>query len=138
MPSPATASRATSCCPPTRPDRYAGRLACVAVVGNPLNDPNFATNTADTVERLVGTVRRKTVLPVVYAARAAVFGLVGAFLGLTALVLVLVAATRGLQSLLDIWLTPPRAVYVSYLIVGVLLCAVGLVLMAKRTSSSTS
>ncbi|CAN5847687.1 hypothetical protein BH20ACT4_BH20ACT4_01550 [soil metagenome] len=107
------------------------------MAGNPLNDPNFAANSAATVERLVGKVRRKAVQPVVYAARAAVFGLLGAFVGILALVLLLVALTRGLQALLDLAVSQPRAVYLSYLIIGALLCIVGLVLMAKRAPKST-
>jgi len=93
---------------------------------------------AATVERLVGNVRRKAVQPLVYAARATVFGLLGAFLAAMAAVLALVALTRGLQALLDLGVTQPRAVYLSYLIVGAVLCLVGLVLMAKRTPKSTS
>lgn len=108
------------------------------MAGNPLNDPNFAANSAATVERVVGNIRRKAVQPVVLAARAAVFGLLGVFLGIVAVVLVLVALTRGLQALLDILVSQPRAVYISYLIAGAVLCIVGLVLMAKRAPKSTT
>lgn len=108
------------------------------MAGNPLNDPNFAADTAATVERLVGKVRAKAVQPLVYAARATVYGILGAILGIVALVLVLVALTRGIQALLDLIVTQPRAVYLSYLIVGALLCVVGLVLMTKRAPKSPS
>ncbi|MDQ3737616.1 MAG: hypothetical protein M3337_00420 [Actinomycetota bacterium] len=108
------------------------------MAGNPLNDPNFAASTAATVERVVGNVRRRAVQPLVYAARATVFGVLGAFLAVMALVLLLVALTRGLQALLDIFVSQPRAVYLSYLIVGALLCIVGLVLMAKRAPKATT
>lgn|GEM_PF-3460066 len=108
------------------------------MAGNPLNDPNFAANSAATVERFVGNIRRKAVQPIVLAARATVFGLLGAFLGILALVLLLVALTRGLQALLDIFVTQPRAVYLSYLIMGGLLCVVGLVLMSKRAPKPTT
>lgn len=108
-----------------------------AVAGNPLTDRDFARNTAETIERIVGNVRRKAVQPVVLAARASVFGLLGLFVGLLALVLTLIAFTRGLQALLDLVVTPPRAVYLSYLILGAVLCAVGLGLMARRVPKSS-
>ena len=103
--------------------------------GNPLTDPNWATNLADTVERVVGTVREKTTDNVVKAARIIVFGLLGAFLGLTALVLLVIITTRALQALLDFAVTPARAVYISYFIVGGICCLLGVFLMKKRHSS---
>ncbi len=69
--------------------------------GNPLTDPNWAPELADTVERVVGTVREKTTDNVVKAARIIVFGLLGAFLGITALILLVITFTRALQVLLD-------------------------------------
>ena len=73
--------------------------------GNPLTDPNWAPDLADTVERVVGTVREKTTDNAVKAARAIVFGLLGAVLGITALILLVIILTRGLQSLLDLAVT---------------------------------
>lgn len=105
--------------------------------GNPLTDPNWADDTTDTVVRLVATVRDKTTRPAVLAARGLVFGVLAAFLGLFALVLVLLGLTRGLQALLDIWLTHPRSVYVSYFIVGGMLSIVGMFLFKKRNASSS-
>ena len=69
--------------------------------GNPLTDPNWAPELADTVERVVGTVREKTTDNVVKAARIIVFGLLAAFLGITALILLVITFTRALQVLLD-------------------------------------
>ena len=43
--------------------------------GNPLTDPDWAPDLADTVERVVGTVREKTTDNVVKIARLIVFGL---------------------------------------------------------------
>ena len=39
-----------------------------AMPGNPLTDPNWAPDLADTVERVVGTVREGATTPVVHAA----------------------------------------------------------------------
>lgn len=102
--------------------------------GNPLTDPNWADDTTDTVVRLVGTVRDKTTKPLVYAARGVVFGLIAAFLGMFALVLLLIGLTRGVQALGDIWLPHERSVYISYLVIGGIFCLAGLFLFKKRKS----
>jgi hypothetical protein len=101
-------------------------------MANPLTDPNWAPDLADTVERLVGTVREKATRPAVHAARGVVFGMLAAILGLAAVVLLLVGATRGVQSLLVLGVSWPVAVYLSYFIVGGILCAVGLFLLSRR------
>ena len=67
--------------------------------GNPLTDPNWAADLADTVERVVGTVRDKATTPAVHVTRGVVFGLLALFLGITAVVLFLIGITRGLQAL---------------------------------------
>ena len=102
--------------------------------GNPLTDPNWAPDLADTVERVVGTVREKTTDNVVKAARIIVFGLLGAMLGITALILFVIIFTRALQALLDFAVTPARAVYISYFILGGICCLFGALLMKKRHS----
>ncbi len=101
-------------------------------MANPLTDPNWAPDLADTVERLVGTVREKATRPAVHTARGVVFGTLAAILGLAAVVLLLVGATRGVQSLLVLGVSWPVAVYLSYFIVGGILCAVGLFLLSRR------
>jgi hypothetical protein len=99
---------------------------------NPLTDPNWAPELADTVERLVGTVRDRATKPAVRAARAIVFGLLAAMLGVVAITLLLIAAIRAIQTLLDLGLDWSVAVYLSYFIVGGILCLVGLLLLARR------
>jgi hypothetical protein len=100
--------------------------------GNPLTDPNWPTELADQVERMVGTVREKTTVPVIHLARAVVYGLLAGILGLFALVLFLVAAVRVIQVLLDLVVTWEQAVYLSYLILGGILCVLGAFFLAKR------
>jgi len=102
------------------------------MAGTPLNNPNWATETTDTVVRLVGKVRDNGTTKVVFAARAIVFGLIALFLGMFALFLVLIGATRGLQVLLDLFLARPRAVYGSYLVMGGMLSLGGLLMFKKR------
>ena len=108
------------------------------MAGNTLTDPNWAANTTDQVVRLVDNVKAKTTKPVVVAARGLVFGLLSVFLALFAVVLLLVGLTRGLQAAIEPFAEQARAVYISYFIVGGLLCIVGAVLFKKRNDGSAS
>ena len=108
------------------------------MAGNPLTDPNWAADTTDQVVRLVDTVKSKTTKPAVMAARGLVFGLLAVFLGLFAVVLLLVGLTRGLQAAIEPATDQARAVYISYFIVGAILVVVGLVLFKKRNDGSAS
>lgn len=103
--------------------------------GNPFTDPNWAADLADTVERVVGTVRDKTTKPLVTATRAVVYGLLAGILGIAALILALAVATRGLQALLDIPLRRSASVYISYLIVGGIFSLAGVFVLSKRYSN---
>lgn len=106
--------------------------------GNPLTDPNWADETTEQVVRFVDNVKAKTTKPAVMAARGLVFGLLAAFLGLFALVLVLIGLTRGLQAALIAVVDHDRAVYISYLIVGGILSIVGMLLFKKRNASAAN
>lgn len=106
------------------------------MAGNPLTDPDWAANTTDTVVRLVDNVKAKTTKPAVMAARGLVFGLLALFLGLFAIVLLLVGLTRGLQSAIEPLTNQDRAVYISYFTVGGVLSLIGLVLFKKRNAGS--
>ncbi len=103
--------------------------------GNPLSDPNWATDLTDQITTFVGNVRDKTTNNAIKAVRGVVFGLLGLFLGLVAIVLLLIVATRGLQSFLDIWFEWDKSVYLSYFLVGGILTLAGLLLMSKRQST---
>lgn len=103
--------------------------------GNPLTDPNWATDLTEQITTFVGTVRDKTTNNAIKAVRGVVFGLLGLFLGVVALVLVLIIATRSLQSLLDIFVEWDKAVYLSYFLVGGILTLLGMLLMSKRHST---
>ena len=93
------------------------------MAGNPFTDPNWAADIADTIERVVGTVRDRTTKPLVTASRGLVFGLLAAILGVVAL------------TLLIIWFSHTVSVYVSYLIVGGIFCLGGLFVLSKRFSN---
>jgi hypothetical protein len=104
--------------------------------GNPFTDPNWAADLADTVERVVGSVRDKTTKPLVTLTRGLVFGLLVAILGVATVVLLIVMATRGMQELLDQFkVGRSTAVYVSYLAVGGIFSVAGLLVLRKRYSN---
>jgi uncharacterized membrane protein len=103
--------------------------------GNPLTDPNLAATIADTIERVVQSVRRQGTDKIVLLARILVFGLVAAIGALVAAVLTLIILIRVLQVLVGLAVDHATAVWVSYLLVGAVLCLAGAVLMSKRHSS---
>jgi hypothetical protein len=100
--------------------------------GNPLSDPNWATDVADLVETKVQAFRERTTDRVVMLTRGLVFGLLGGILGLALAALLLIGLTRGLQSLLQLGMSDERSVYVSYFIIGAIFVLVGIILMKKR------
>jgi sterol desaturase/sphingolipid hydroxylase (fatty acid hydroxylase superfamily) len=102
---------------------------------NPLTDPNWASETTDTLVSYIDLVRSKTTQNVVYAARAVVFGLIAVIVGTFALVILFVMLMRGLQALLELATTWERAVYLSYLIVGTVFTVAGIVLFKKRNAA---
>lgn len=103
--------------------------------GNPLTDPNWATEVTEQITTVVGNVRDKTTDNAVKIVRGLVFAMIGLFLALTAIVLLLVIATRALQSLLDIWVAWDKAVWISYFLIGGILTIAGLLLMSRRQSA---
>lgn len=103
---------------------------------NPLTDPNWATETTDRLVSLIDNVRSQTTQKLVYAARGAVFGVIALLLGAFISIVAAVGLMRGLQSLLELAVGWDRAVYLSYLILGGILCVIGLLLFRKRNSSA--
>jgi len=104
---------------------------------NPLTDPNWASETTDTLVSYIDLVRSKTTQNVVYAARAVVFGLIAVIVGSFALVILFVMLMRGLQALLELATTWERAVYLSYLIVGAVFTIAGVVLFKMRNTAAS-
>lgn len=107
------------------------------MAGNPLTDPRWASDIADTVERTVATVRKRTTDKLVYLARGLVYGLIAGLLGIVVLALAVIGSLRGLQSLLDLAMPWSRAVWVSYLLLGGILLLLGLLMMKKRRPRRT-
>jgi hypothetical protein len=99
---------------------------------NPLSDPNWAPQVADTIERVVGEVRDRTTRPIIIAARGLVFGLLAFIVGIFALTTLIVGLLRGVQAILEWPFSHPTAVWLSYFIVGGLFCGAGVFFMVKR------
>jgi len=104
------------------------------MAGNPLTDPNWASDVTDTIVSTVDKVRDRTTKPLVMLARGLVFGLLTAFLASFVLVVVIIGVSRGLISALEWPFDHDSAVWISYLVLGGLLCIGGMVAMGKRDS----
>ena len=94
--------------------------------GSTRSGDDWPSQTADTIERVVGTIRSKTTEPVERVVRVVVYGLVAAVLSTAALVLLTIALVR----LLDV--VVPGEVWSAHLILGTLFTLVGLLLWSKR------
>ena len=108
--------------------------------GNPLTDPNWAPDLADTIERVVGGVRDKVTDKAVTAVRALVFGLIIAITSLTVITLLTIVAVKLLQRLsrLVFRVDRPASVWVAYLLMsGILLLAGALAMRMRHTKPET-
>jgi hypothetical protein len=92
--------------------------------------PDWTTQAADTVEKVVGAVRDRTTVPLTTVARAVVYGLLAAFLGLATLVLVVVALVRAV----DVY-TGDGRVWIAHAALGGIFTLLGLLLLRKATAS---
>ena len=99
---------------------------------NPIGNPDWAKQTADAVEQLVNTIRDRTTTPIVQLTRAVVFGLLGAFAGGIAFVLLIVIMLRLVQM---VWAVPfdhDSSVWLSYATVGGIFVVIGWLFMSRR------
>lgn len=87
---------------------------------------DWTVQAADTIERVVVSIRDKTAVPLTTVARALVYGLLAAVIGTAAMVLFVTGLIRVLDTLL------PRSVWLPDLILGTLFTLVGFVLWRKR------
>ena len=102
------------------------------MISNPFTDPKWANKTLALIDQLVGFVRDKTTRPLANLIRAIVFGLIAIVAGLLVFVLFLIGLARGVQEFLDIWMSRPNAVWVSYFILSAIFVGAGAILMRKR------
>ncbi len=94
-------------------------------MSDPLPPPDWATRAADSIEKVVVTVRDRTTRPLLLAGRAVVFGVLIAIVGVSMVVLLSIAIVRIVVILTD------RA-WVADLILGALFVIAGFVLLALR------
>ena len=107
------------------------------MISNPFTDPRWAEKTLRLIDRTVGFVRDKTTRPLANFLRAIVFGLVVIVAGLLMFIFGLIGLVRAFNELLDIWLTRPTAVWVSYFVLSLLFTSLGALMMRKRHQTST-
>ena len=94
----------------------------------PLVVDDWPAQTADTIDRVVGSIRDKTAVPLERVARIVVFGLLATILGIAAVTLFSIAVVR----VLDVYI-PVDSVWPAHLITGGIFTLVGLFLWSKRT-----
>lgn len=96
----------------------------------PILEGDWPAQAATGIEQLVTTVRDRTTVPALTAARAVVYALVGGPL----LIAAFVTLTIGLIRLVNNYL--PGDVWAAYLLVGGLFVVIGLILWTQRGSAS--
>jgi hypothetical protein len=95
-------------------------------VGSSTDAGEWASNTADRLDELIGKVRSQTTDRLVSVARLVVFGLLAVVMGGMAAVLLVAAAVRALDELI------PQEVWLAYLILGAIFTGIGLFLWSKK------
>ena len=100
--------------------------------GNPLTDPNWASDLADTIDRYVSKVRTTVTDRAVYAVRAVVFGIVILIAAPVTFALMVILGTKFVQRLIAIATDHDSSIWASYMVVGGLLVIGGSMMMRKR------
>lgn len=102
------------------------------MISNPFTDPKWADKTLRLIDRTVGFVRDKTTRPLANLLRAIVFGVISIVAGLLIFIFGLIGLVRACNELLDVWLSRPTAVWVSYFVLSALFTGLGALMMRKR------
>ena len=100
--------------------------------GNPLTDPNWASDVVDTIDRYVGKVRTTVTDRAVTAVRAIVFGIIILIAAPVTVTFMVILGTKFLQRLIAIGTDHNSSVWVSYMVLGGVLVIGGSVMMRKR------
>ena len=85
----------------------------------------WSNRALDTIDTVVATVNDKAIRPAIVAARGIVFGVVIAVIGITVVVLFCVGFIR-------VTTIAGHRIWASYLVLGLIFCAVGAVLYSRR------
>ena len=100
--------------------------------GNPFTDSNWAPDLADTVERVVGKVRAVSTDNAIKASRGVVFGVLALIAAIVATPLVVILLLGLLRETLGFFVSPARAVWMSYVILGTMLVFMGFLALRAR------
>ena len=92
---------------------------------------DWTTEAVDTIEKVVGAVRARTVLPAHRVSRLVVFGALAAFCAVTALVLLVFVAFRAAVIIAQ------GEVWAAWLVLGGIFVVAGLFAWSKRSPRST-
>ena len=92
---------------------------------------DWTTEAVDTIEKVVGAVRERTVVPAHRVTKAVVFGMFAAFAIVAALVLLVFGVFRGGV------LIAQGEVWIVWLVLGGIFVAAGLFFWAKRSPRSS-
>ena len=100
----------------------------MAQEGRPIaaRDDDWTVQAADRIEGLVTSIRNKTTVPATTAVRGIVYGLLAAFAGGVAMVMVVIILVRLGDEFI------PRGVWIVDLILGILFTLVGVLAWRKR------
>ncbi len=99
---------------------------------NPFTDSRWASNSVESIDRIIASIRRYTTRPLVVVARGLVFGVLALAAGFLVITLLIIGGTRGLVSLGDIWFAHGTAVWLSYIVLGSIFTLTGTFLMRRR------
>lgn len=97
-------------------------------------DADWPAQAADTIERVVGSVRDKTTGPAITVARWVVYGTFAAVVGLAVGILVAIASVRLLDVYLPDEVFGENHIWVAHLIVGSVFTLVGALLWSRRSA----
>lgn len=96
--------------------------------------PDWPAQAADTIERVVGSVRDKTTGPAITVARWVVYGTFALVVGGVVGVLLAIAAVRALDAYLpDAWVGEQHT-WAAHLVVGVAFSLVGMLAWSRRSA----
>jgi hypothetical protein len=95
-------------------------------------DADWPAQAADTIERVVGSVRDKTTGPALTVARGVVYGLFAGLVGATAAVLAVIALVRLIDNYLPDSVFGEEHMWATYLVLGVAFLVPGVVLWTRR------
>jgi hypothetical protein len=109
--------------PPARPAR---------LPAPPPPEHDWPAQAADTIERVVGSVRDKTTGPALTVSRAVVYSTFAALVGTACLVVFIIAGIRLLDSYLPDAVFGEEHIWAAYLILGTIFVVVGAVLWGRR------